>query len=177
MLRRLFALLLVALTGCSTLRPWINQPLSPGSRVDAAAIAQRDSSALVAVTLSGGGARAAAFGYGVLQELRATGCCWNDRSSNLLSAVDLISGVSGGSIIAAYYAAFGAEGLDSFEQAFLRQNFQQGLLSQVTSPGNLYDLSSPWFGQANCSSGGSRHSTAGRRSQTSRDVPDTRNSS
>ena len=135
-------------TGCSTVRPWINQPLNAGSSFDTAEIAQRDSSALVAVTLSGGGARAAAFSYGVLQELRATGCCWNDRSTNLLDAVDLISGVSGGSIVAAYYAAFGAAGLDSFEQDFLRQDFQQGLLSQITRPGNLYDLTSPWFGRS-----------------------------
>lgn len=148
-MRHVLALLFVALAaGCSSVRPWINQPIEPGSRIDAAAIAQRDSSALVAVTLSGGGARAAAFGYGVLQELRATGCCWNDRSSNLLDAVDLISGVSGGSIVAAYYAAFGAEGLDAFEHDFLRQDFQQGLLSQIIRPANLYELTSPWFGRS-----------------------------
>ena len=150
MIRLACALLLAAcVAGCSTVRPWINAPLPAGPPpFDAAAIAQRDASALVAVTLSGGGARAAAFGLGVLQELRATGCCWNDRSSNLLDAVDLVSGVSGGSIVAAYYAAYGAAGLDGFERDFLRRNFQDGLLSQALRPGNLYDLSSPWFGRS-----------------------------
>ena len=68
------AALLVAIccAGCSGITPWINQPLQPGGRIDSQAIAQRDSSALFAVTLSGGGARAAAFAYGVMKELRAT---------------------------------------------------------------------------------------------------------
>ncbi|RYF44060.1 MAG: patatin-like phospholipase family protein [Comamonadaceae bacterium] len=103
---------------------------------------------MFAVTLSGGGARAAAFGYGVLQELRATPCCWNDKGGNMLDAVDVVSGVSGGSIIAAYYAAFGSEGLDNFETEYLRQNFQGSLLNQLLRPANLVDLTSPWFGRS-----------------------------
>ena len=148
--RRLGLVLAVALAlgGCSSVRPWINAPLGAAPPVDSAAIAQRDGSALFAVALSGGGARAAAFGYGVLQEMRATPCCWNDRTSNLLDAVDVVSGVSGGSIVAAYYAAFGAEGLDGFERDFLRQDFQDGLVSQLLRPGNLVDLSSPWYGRS-----------------------------
>lgn len=149
MFRRALALLLVACAaGCSTVRPWINAPISLTPEVDVTAVAARDSSALVAVTLSGGGAGAAAFGYGVLQELRATPCCWNDRTSNLLSSVDVISGVSGGSIIAAYFAAFGADGLDGFEHDFLRQDVQDSLVGQLLRPGNLYDLTSPWFGRS-----------------------------
>lgn len=145
----LAALALVWLAGCSTARPYLNTPMVVASDTAATAdIAKRDPSALFAVTLSGGGARAAAFGYGVLQELRATPCCWVDRSSNLLDAVDVVSGVSGGSIIAAYYAAFGAEGLDGFEPDFLRQNFQDGLLAQLTRPANLFELTSPWFGRS-----------------------------
>ncbi|MEO7057030.1 MAG: patatin-like phospholipase family protein [Caldimonas sp.] len=138
----------LALGACSSVRPWINAPQRPGPATDVRAIAQRDSSALFAVTLSGGGARAAAFGYGVLQELHDTPCCWNDRSGNVLDSVDLVSGVSGGSIIATYFAAFGSEGLRRFETDFLRQDFQDGLLSQLLRPANLYDLSSPWFGRS-----------------------------
>ena len=134
--------------GCSSVRPWINEPLRAGTRVDTQAIAQRDASALFAVTLSGGGARAAAFGYGVLQELRDTPCCWVDRTGNVLNAVDLVSGVSGGSIVATYFAAFGAEGLDRFEPDFLRQDFQDSLVSQVLRPSNLIDMTSPWFGRS-----------------------------
>ena len=141
-------LIVAALAGCSSVKPWINEPLRAGPTLDVAAVAQRDSSALFAVALSGGGARAAAFGYGVLQELKATPCCWNDKSKTVLDAVDLVSGVSGGSIVAAYFAAFGSSGLDGFETDFLRQNFQDGLLSQMLRPTNLFDLTSPWFGRS-----------------------------
>lgn len=148
----LLALLVLAAcaAGCSSVRPWINAPLPDAQppAVTSAQRAARDPSALFAVTLSGGGARAAAFGYGVLQELRATPCCWNDKGGNMLDAVDVVSGVSGGSIIAAYYAAFGGEGLENFEREYLRQDFQGSLLGQMLRPANLVDLGSPWFGRS-----------------------------
>ena len=147
---RLFATLLLAtsLAACSTARPWINAPRTAATELDSVAIAKRDPGALFAVTLSGGGARAAAFGYGVLQELRDTPCCWSKRDGNVLNAVDLVSGVSGGSVVAAYFAAFGSAGLDAFEPDFLRQNFQEGLVGQLGRPANLFDLTSPWFGRS-----------------------------
>ncbi len=138
----------LALVACSAVRPWINQPRVDGAQIDVSAVAQRDPSSLFAVSLSGGGARAAAFGFGVLKELRDTPCCWDQRDGNVLDAVDLISGVSGGSIVAAYFAAFGSAGLDQFETDFLRQDFQGGLLGQLLQPANLHDLTSPWFGRS-----------------------------
>lgn len=148
-----FGAILALLGGCAGTRPWINEALKPDSVAIAEAqqvqrIAARDPSLLVAVTLSGGGARAAAFGYGVLRELQDTTFEWNGRSLDLLDATDVIAGVSGGSIIAAYYAAFGAEGLDGFEQDFLYRNFQNSLVLQTLSPANLYRLTSPWFGRS-----------------------------
>jgi NTE family protein len=108
----------------------------------------RSPSMLMAVTLSGGGARAAAFGYGVLSELQNIPVREGSIAKSLLDQVDVVSGVSGGSIIAAYYAAFGSEGLPHFEQNFLRQSFQNNLITQTLRPSNLYDLSSPWFGRS-----------------------------
>lgn len=134
--------------------PWINQPLvdaggNAGTVEQARWTAARDPSLLVAVTLSGGGARAAAFGYGVLRELQATGFVWNGRRTNLLDATDVIAGVSGGSIIAAYYAAFGEQGLAGFEEDFLYRDFQNRLLVQALMPGNLHRLASASFGRSN----------------------------
>lgn len=143
----LAAVLLTA--GCSHVRPWVNAPL----RADAPALeriqdtAGRDPSTLVAVTLSGGGARAAAFGLGVLLELRATPCCWQTPGSTLLDAVDVVSGVSGGSIVAAHFAAFGAAGLDRFGSEFLRVDFQDALVGQLRVPGNIARLTSPYIGR------------------------------
>lgn len=146
--------MLVLLGGCAGTRPWINEVLAPDSVAIAEEeqvqrIAARDPSLLVAVTLSGGGARAAAFGYGVLRELQDTRFEWNGRSLDLLDATDVIAGVSGGSIIAAYFAAFGSEGLEDFEQDFLYRNFQNSLILQALRPANLYRLTSPWFGRSN----------------------------
>lgn len=154
----LTVLLLVGLmafwaVGVDTAPPWSNRPLSGpelnSSRAQESRwVAERDPSLLVAVAISGGGARAAAFGYGALRELQATSFDWNGRRTNLLDAADVVSGVSGGSIIAAYYAAFGAEGLSGFEQDFLHRNFQNNLLLQALQPENLVRLASSGFGRS-----------------------------
>ena len=136
------------LSACSSLRPWLNEPMQPGQMLAAPRINEtRDPSLVMAITLSGGGARAAAFGYGVLRELEDHAFEWRGKPLTLLDATDLVSGVSGGSILAAYYVAFGREGLPRFEQEFLRQDFQHGLVAQLFRPGNWHDLSSPWFGR------------------------------
>lgn len=135
--------------------PWLNKPL-PAVPTDMGAdpvtqarwMAARDPSILVAVTLSGGGARAAAFGYGVLRELQDSAFEWNGRKTNLLDAADVVAGVSGGSIIAAYYAAFGQEGLAGFEQDFLYRNVQNSLLLQTVKPDNLRRLAARDFGRS-----------------------------
>ncbi|WP_233589975.1 patatin-like phospholipase family protein [Acidovorax sp. FJL06] len=136
-----------ALAGCSSVKPWVNEPLPPEDQGVPVRQSERDPTILVAVTLSGGGARAAAFGFGVLTEMQATRFAWNGRDTTLLDATDVVSGVSGGSIVAAYFAAHGIEGLPRFEQDFLRQNFQNSLITQALRPGNLIDLTSPWLGR------------------------------
>ena len=107
------ALLLAAvlLVGCSSARPWLNAPLpvaqqaAPERQALLQTIAERDPSMLVAITLSGGGARAAAFGFGVLSAMQETRFHWMGQDRTLLDATDVVSGVSGGRIVAAYFAA------------------------------------------------------------------------
>ena len=136
------------LSACSSVRPWLNTAMQAEQARDMHVNETRDPSLVMAVTISGGGARAAAFGYGVLRELEDHEFDWRGKRLTLLEATDLISAVSGGSIVAAYYAAFGRAGLPNFEREFLRQNFQQSLLGLMARPSNLHDLSSPWFGRA-----------------------------
>jgi len=143
--------LLVGLSACSSLRPWQNLPMKPRPTAVATAeppAASQQRAMLMLLSLSGGGARAAAFGYGVLDALRQTEVLWQGRNKPLIDELDVISGVSGGSIIAAYYAAFGSQTFPAFEEHFLRQNFQDTLISNMLQPGNLVDLSSPWFGRS-----------------------------
>jgi len=145
-------LLTLLLSACASVRPWQNQIMRPADSSSVLARSQPDAedrSMLMIVSLSGGGARAAASGYGVLDALHQTRVNWRGRDTRLLDQLDIISGVSGGSIVAAYYAAFGHGTFPGFEQQFLRQNFQNSLISFALKPGNLYDLSSPWFGRSN----------------------------
>lgn len=150
--RSLSALMLVlaaaVLAGCASVKPWINEPLPPEDQNRPVRKTERDPSILVAITLSGGGARAAAFGFGVLTAMQETRYQWNGAETTLLDATDVVSGVSGGSIVAAYLAAHGIEGLPRFEQEFLRDNFQNSLITQALRPGNLLDLTSPWLGRS-----------------------------
>jgi NTE family protein len=146
----LAGLAIALLAACSTTRPWINAPLPADAPAqEQPTVAPEPRPVIAAVTLSGGGARAAAFGLGVLRELKATRYELEGRETTLLDEVGLISGVSGGSILAGYYAAFGDETFDRFEQEFLLVNFQKGLIRQAISPSNLYNLTSPWYGRSN----------------------------
>lgn len=138
------------LAACSTVRPWLNQPMQPGLEHPQTAVVlpPEHRNVLMVVSLSGGGARAAAFGYGVLDALRQTRVPAPGGAISLLDELDVISGVSGGSILAAYYAAFGQDTFPAFEHEFLRKDFQDNLISYALKPGNLYDLTSPWFGRS-----------------------------
>ena len=66
------------------------------------------------MTFSGGGTRAAALAYGVLEALRDTTLEWRGRKVSLLDEVDVISSISGGSFPAAYYALRGEKIFDEF---------------------------------------------------------------
>lgn len=144
------------LAACSSVRPWVNQPLAAGARVSAApmmvpVVAANETAPTIvaAVTLSGGGARAAAFGLGVLEELKAVQLEMGGRRTTLLDEVGLISGVSGGSILATYYAAFGDEVFTRFEHDFLLVNLQSSLIKDVLlAPQTVHRLTSPWYGRS-----------------------------
>jgi NTE family protein len=157
---RRFALLfaLGLLAACSTTQPWLNQPLAPSAQVEPTPALKPmlpvgappgSPRVIAAVALSGGGARAAAFGLGVLEELKATRLELDGRATTLLDETGLISGVSGGSVLATYYAAFGDEVFTRFEPEFLRADFQSGLIGYVLSPASLHRLTSPWYGRSN----------------------------
>ncbi len=98
------------------------------------------------LTFSGGGTRAAAFSYGVLEELRQTEVTINGKKRRLLSEVDAISAVSGGSFTAGYYGLFGDRIFEDFESTFLKKNIQVALASRIMlNPINWVRLLSPTF--------------------------------
>ena len=97
----------------------------------------------VILAFSGGGTRAAAFAYGVLEEMRKTRL--PGAGKTLLDELDVISTVSGGSFTGAYYALFGQRIFDDYKEKFLYRNIQGELVSLLFSPVTLVRLASPHF--------------------------------
>ena len=91
---------------------------------------------LLLLAFSGGGTRAAAFSYGVLEELRGTVVVRGGRKTRMLDHVDAISSVSGGSFTALAYGLLGERLFSEFEPRFLKRDVQQALLNDVLNPIN-----------------------------------------
>lgn len=93
---------------------------------------------IVALSFSGGGLRAAAFSYGVLEGLRAT---TTPQGKTLLDELSFITSVSGGSITAAYADLYGPGGLAQFRERALLRDGEAGLRFSLLNPVNLLRLS------------------------------------
>src|SRR5580693_10319709 len=91
---------------------------------------------VVALSFSGGGTRAAAFSYGVLSGFDQTRVPTRTGSVSLLDRLDFLSGVSGGSILAAYYGLKGRAAIADFRQRFLLVNAEESLQTDL-SLGNI----------------------------------------
>ena len=141
---QLLALLLIlTLAGCATSSHITNTPITEVKPVDftqlpAGRKAQRSSEIGLAVAFSGGGTRAAAFSYGVLEKLRDTHHMESGEEKRLLDEIDFISSVSGGSFTAAYYGLYGDRIFEDYEEVFLRRNVQKALIGSLFNPLNWF---------------------------------------
>jgi NTE family protein len=148
-------LLATFLAGCTAMAP-INSPieqvkLREGYRVEEVMQrkrAEQRADTLVVLAFSGGGTRAAAFSYGVLEELRRHPLPGSSGNGSLLDAVDVVTGVSGGSFTALGYALHGTKLFDIFEPQFLKRDVQGELLKRALSPKRWTDLSSETYGRS-----------------------------
>lgn len=104
---------------------------------------------LIILAFSGGGTRAAAFSYGVLEALRdievITG---SGGKTRLLDEVDVITGVSGGSFTALGFGLYGDRLFDLFENSFLKRDVQGTLVRRVLNPLNWPALWSSGWGRS-----------------------------
>ena len=103
---------------------------------------------LVIVTFSGGGSRAVSLGYGVLEQFQQATVRPTERGDTLLQNIDVVYGVSGGSVLAAYLALEGQETIPKFKEFFLKKNFQKKVINEVFSLSNVPRLTSPQFGRS-----------------------------
>jgi NTE family protein len=142
----------IVTTGCAHYP--INQPLRQsdpqgGYRAKNFKHVGIDDDTLVMLTFSGGGTRAAAFSYGVLEALRDTEISVHGSKKRMLDEVDFISGVSGGSFTAAYYGLFGDRIFEEFESRFLKKNIQGEIIRGILfNPVNWAKLSSPYYSRS-----------------------------
>jgi len=143
---------LLLLGGCAT-RP-INPPITQadprtGYRFETRQVQDKDKQTLVVLAFSGGGTRAAAFSYGVLEYLRRTQIVGpKGNTARLLDEVDVITGVSGGSFTALAYGLYGEKLFDDYEQRFLKRDVQGEIVSRTFSPTNWGKLSSTAWGRS-----------------------------
>ena len=139
--RALAVVIILILTGCVTYP--VNPPLTQydpqsGYRFENLTALENSDSLFVILTFSGGGTRAAALSYGVLEKLRDTRIQWEGKERRLLDEVDVISSISGGSFTAAYYGLFGDELFDQekYQKVFLYRNIKSDLIVSMFNPIN-----------------------------------------
>ncbi len=150
--KTLMVVFIVALASCATYP--VNPPLvqynpRSGYRFENLKAPGNSDSLFVILTFSGGGTRAAALAYGVLEKLHKTRIEWEGEARRLLDEVDVISSVSGGSFTTAYYGLFREELFDpeKFAKVFLYRDIEAELFASLFNPVNWLRLASPTFGR------------------------------
>jgi len=145
-------LLSAVLFGCATIQNApVNLPGTPPDLANKLALgfeeAAVEDETVIGLSFSGGGTRAAAFSFGVLSELQQMPV--RGAQSPMLDRVEFISGVSGGSVTAAYFGLKKKAGLNDFRQQFLLRNAEEGLQTDL----NLATFSRALAGGINDSTG------------------------
>jgi NTE family protein len=94
---------------------------------------------MIGLALSGGGSRAIAFHLGCLRALNDLG---------LLDQIEVLSTISGGSVIGAYYAYTPTKSFDEFEhdvRRFLRSGFQKKIATGLINPATFVSCLAGFF--------------------------------
>lgn len=135
-----FIALLFILSGCSSYGTVHNQKqtdkptITPNFSIISKLKSRPKGEITLALAFSGGGTRAAALAYGVLKELEQTPHIYKQKNGRLIDEIDIISAVSGGSFIAAYYGLHGKKTFKRFKKAMLQQNIEDNIITNVLSP-------------------------------------------
>ena len=154
LIKFVFALLVLVVSGCASYQK--NLPLQQhepkkGYRYEVLDEKSKDNtdSLFVVVSFSGGGTRAAALSYGILEKLKNTPIVWKGVSKSLLDEVDIISSVSGGSFTSAYYG-LNRQGIfnGDYENNYLKKDIEHELFLQLLNPINWFKLLASDYGRS-----------------------------
>jgi len=143
---------LLVLGGCVTAP--INPPIAHadpaiGYRYQTRTHYVRDKDDIVVLAFSGGGTRAAAFSYGVLEALNDLEVITpKGEHQRMLDSVHVVTGVSGGSFTALAYGLYGERLFGEYERRFLKRDVQGELLGRALNPFYWGRLSSPDWGRS-----------------------------
>ncbi len=131
-------MLIGSLSGCAAVNHPSNTSIMGASTSEPgyafSSLSAEENQVTVILAFSGGGTRAATFSYGVLKELNNTEITVDGEARTLLSEVDVISSVSGGSFTAAYYGLYQDKIFTDYEDDFLKRDVKDDLISSFLSP-------------------------------------------
>jgi len=150
--RAVIAVACLALTACATRT--VNPPIAEMSSgklysFQRTGKTEAQKKNLVLVSFSGGGTRAAAFSYGVLEAMKRTAFVnVAGERVRLLDQIDAITSVSGGSFTALSYRLYGDRLFDEYESRFLKRDVQGALVRRGLNPFNWPALASTGWGRS-----------------------------
>lgn len=143
--RTVFVLAILVLSACS--RSFPNEPLVGHKSNTELLPLKADTSRspdepYIVISFSGGGVRATAFAYAVLDELAQV----PDRSGRtFIDEIRIVSSASGGSVTAAWFGLKGVQGLPVLRSNFIARNNMWAMESQLFNPVTLARLAGPSF--------------------------------
>ena len=157
---RLWLLVVLAVAGCASLSIADTQPLQAfqldpvgaehishgGYRFDQLPVAPEAPDLVIFVSMSGGGKRSASFGYGALEGMRDVMVPTKVGGRSLLSQIDVMSGVSGGSFPISYYGLYRDQAFGRFEADFLYRDTNSYIFGIYLLPWNWTWLVEPGIG-------------------------------
>src|SRR5271168_2485381 len=122
---------------CVSCTSFENAPLRAGQNDNERRLqmARSPDEPFVLLAISGGGTRAAALGWSVLEKLKAVNYTTADgRSRRLIDDVAVVSSVSGGSVAAAYFGLRGPDGIDDMPARLFHRHNMRWLVLHALNP-------------------------------------------
>ncbi|MEH6526373.1 MAG: patatin-like phospholipase family protein [Sneathiella sp.] len=138
-----FIIVALFVSSCASYGVIENEPLNQNASHQSYSIKKirnDETDVKIILAFSGGGTRAAALAYGVMEALHEISVDQDEPSArSLLDEVQVISSVSGGSFTSAYYGLYGNRIFEDFKTDFLLRDIDSEIIFNAMNP--LF-----WFG-------------------------------
>ncbi len=150
-------LAMATLSACESVQVVMNNPLTQMASADAPTISEggyrlpalpkpENDDILLILAFSGGGKRSSAFSYGALTGLREMQVIGGKEPHSMLSEIDLISSVSGGTFTAMYYGLHREKTFTDYYEDFLNVDIDSYIYGIYLLPWHWDWLVNPYVG-------------------------------